>query len=193
MILRHLLPEMRWMPLWIAPLMLLFFQQAAHADVWGYVDDKGLAHFAAERVDARYELFFKADGSFDTSQDLRGPIDTPRPVALPAAPAKLIAFFEVSTNFKAVKHLMREASAAQNIDFELLQALIATESGFDAAAVSPKGAIGLMQVIPATAQRYGVAADKSMTAEKKLVDPRTNIRAGTRYLRDLLNLFGGRL
>ena len=116
MSLRHLFPEKRWMPLWIAPLMLLFFQQAAHADVWGYVDDKGLAHFAAERVDARYELFFKGDGSFDTSQDLRGPIDTPRPVALPAAPAKLIAFFEVSTNFKAVKHLMREASAAQNID-----------------------------------------------------------------------------
>jgi soluble lytic murein transglycosylase-like protein len=40
--------------------------------------------------------------------------------------------------------------------YELLQALIAAESGFNATAVSPKGAIGLMQIMPATARRYGV-------------------------------------
>ena len=178
---------------WLLAAVLLFLQQPALADVWGYIDAKGVAHFAAERTDERYELFFKGGEGFDTARGIRGSIDTPRPVALPAAPAKLIAFFEVSPNFKAVKHLMREASNAQNIDFELLQALIATESGFDTSAVSPKGAVGLMQIIPPTAQRYGVAADKNHTIEKKLTDPRINIKAGTRYLRDLINLFEGKL
>ncbi|MEA3393069.1 MAG: lytic transglycosylase, partial [Pseudomonadota bacterium] len=37
--------------------VLLFSQQLAHADIWGYIDDKGVAHFAAERLDTRYELF----------------------------------------------------------------------------------------------------------------------------------------
>ena len=181
------------LPAWIGALLLLFLQQSAWADVWGFIDTKGVAHFATERVDERYELFFKGGEGFDTARGVKGPIDTPRPVALPAAPTKLIAFFEVSPSFKAVKHLMREASAAQNIDFELLQALIATESGFDAAAVSPKGAVGLMQIIPPTAQRYGVAADKNSSIEKKLTDPRVNIKAGTRYLRDLMNMFEGKL
>jgi hypothetical protein len=178
---------------WAGALLLLFLHQSALADVWGFIDDKGVAHFAAERTDDRYELFFRGGEGFDTSRGIRGPIDTPRPVALPAAPAKLIAFFEVSPRFKSVKHLMKEAATAQNIDFELLQALIATESGFDPVIVSPKGAVGLMQIIPATAQRYGVATDKTGPVEKKLTDPRTNIRAGTRYLRDLINLFEGKL
>ena len=39
---------------------------AAHAEIWGYVDAQGMAHFAAERLDARYELFFRGGESFDT-------------------------------------------------------------------------------------------------------------------------------
>ncbi|RYY53439.1 MAG: lytic transglycosylase domain-containing protein, partial [Comamonadaceae bacterium] len=96
-------------------------------------------------------------------------------------------------SFKQVKHHLREAAAEHGVEFELLQALIATESGFDPQAVSPKGAVGLMQVMPATAQRYGVAADARQPLEKKLTDPRTNIRAGTRYLRDLIRMFPGQL
>jgi soluble lytic murein transglycosylase-like protein len=92
-----------------------------------------------------------------------------------------------------VQHHLREASNAQGIDYELLQALIATESGFDADAVSPKGAVGLMQIMPATALRYGVTADKKTPVEKKLTDPKTNIKTGTRYLRYLLDLYPGRL
>jgi soluble lytic murein transglycosylase-like protein len=89
--------------------------------------------------------------------------------------------------------LLREASVAHNIDYALLQALIATESGFNTHAVSPKGAVGLMQLMPPTAQRYGVRAEKNATIEKKLTDPKTNIRAGARYLRDLIDLFPGQL
>ncbi|MEO7391161.1 MAG: lytic transglycosylase domain-containing protein [Ramlibacter sp.] len=170
-------------------LLALALAPAAHAEVWGFVDEKGVAHFAAEKMDERYELFFRGGESFDTASG----VGTPRAVSVPTAASKLIAFFEVSPSYKQVKHHMREASRAQGIDYELLQALIATESGFDARAVSPKGAVGLMQVMPATAERYGVSSDPKTAVDKKLADPRTNIRAGTRYLRYLLDLFPGRL
>ncbi len=187
------------MSLWLG------FFGLAHADVWGYVDSKGVAHFAAEKVDDRYELYFKGGQTFDTrdglpqslgalaAQEVREAQDMPRNVVVPKNASKLIAFFDVSPSYKAVKHHLREASRAHNIDMELLQALIATESGFDTQVVSPKGAVGLMQLMPPTAQRYGVQGDEKNPIEKKLTDPRTNIRAGSRYLRDLMNLFPGKL
>ena len=176
----------------------LMFAHSAFADVWGYIDAKGVAHFATEKMDERYELFFKGGTGgmgFDTRDGVaaKPEAEPPRQVAVPAGQTKLLAFFDVSPNFKAVKHHMREASQAHNIDFELLQALIATESGFDTNAVSPKGAVGLMQLMPPTAQRYGVSGDAKTPIEKKLTDPKTNIRAGSRYLRDLINLFPGKL
>ncbi len=166
-----------------------------YADVWGFVDQKGVAHFASERVDERYELFFRDAETFDTTLDAPPPEPPRMPmgVPVPMAPSKLMAFFEISPTFKLVRQHMREASSDLNIDFELLQALIAAESGFDAAAVSPKGAIGLMQIMPATARRYGVEGDRKMALEKKLTDPRINIKTGTRYLRDLINMFPGQL
>jgi soluble lytic murein transglycosylase-like protein len=182
---------------WLAcALLSLGLLSAARAEVWGYVDANGVAHFAAARVDQRYELFFRGDESFDTSTGLgkaREKPSTARAVAVPTTAPKLIAFFEISPSFRQVKHHLREAAEAQAIDYELLQALIATESGFDAAAVSPKGAVGLMQVMPATALRYGVTGDAKVPVGRKLIDPRTNIRTGTRYLRYLIDLFPGRL
>lgn len=164
-------------------------------EVWAYVDARGVAHFAHERVDERYELFYRGGDTFDTRQSKPTPelIETPRPVAVPREPPKLIAYFEVAPRFKQIKHHLRDAAQAHNIDYELLQALIATESGFDTDAVSPKGAVGLMQIMPATAERYGISSDARVPVEKKLTDPKTNIRTGTRYLRDLFNMFPGRL
>lgn len=197
---------------------------AAHADVWGFVDEKGVTHFAAEQLDARYELYFKSGQNFDTKEGWVAVPPSPVAIALdapatassvgmPAArpdapvsgqaggkaaapariPHRLQTFFDVSPNFKAVKHHMRDASAAHRIDFELLQALIATESGFDTMAVSPKGAVGLMQLMPPTAQRYGVRGDAKTPIEKRLTDPKTNIGAGSRYLSDLIAMFPGKL
>ena len=166
---------------------------AAQADVWGFVDDEGVAHFASERFDPRYELFFRGDERFDAANPITAPVDLPRAVAVPTAPPKLLAFFDVSPSYKAVKHLLREAASTHGIEYELLQALIVTESGFDARAVSPRGAVGLMQVMPATGQRYGLKADAKSTVEQQLADPRTNIRAGSRYLRDLLRKYPDRL
>jgi hypothetical protein len=172
-------------------LLLLFLTSPAQADVWGFLDERGIPRFAAEKVDERYELFFRGNGMplLDSPDDLA----TPRPVPVPTAPPKLTVFFEVSPRYKQVKHHLREASNAYNIDIELLQAVIAAESGFDPLAVSPKGATGLMQLMPATAQRFGVQADALTPLDKKLTDPKTNVQAGTRYLRYLLNMFHGKL
>ncbi len=183
-----------------AGMALAMLALPAHADVWGFVDEQGVAHFASFKNDDRYELYFKGKTGFDTQEGLppapgsvgnaNGQI--PRQAAVPKLSPKLVAFFDVSPSFKAVKHHLREASNLHKIDFELLQALIATESGFDTQAVSPKGAVGLMQLMPPTAQRYGVQADAKTTIEKKLTDPKINIRAGSRYLRDLLAMFPGK-
>ncbi len=180
-----------------AALLLGWFAMPARADVWGYIDAKDVAHFASSRLDERYELFFRGGESFAVGrgeQTLATPSAALEPSARGlSAPPKLLAFFDVSPNYKAVKHLLKDASAAHGVDYELLQALIATESGFDTHAVSPKGAVGLMQLIPPTAQRYGVKPGKEASIEKKLTDPKTNIQAGTRYLRDLINMFPGQL
>ncbi len=170
--------------------LALALASPARAEVWGYVDDKGIAHFATEKVDERYELFFRGGESFDTA---RG-VGTPRAVAVPSAAAsKLIAYFEISPSYKRVAHHLRAASRANDVDYELLKALIATESGFDATAVSPKGAVGLMQIMPATAQRWGVTSDRKSPVEKKLADPGVNIKTGTKYLRYLLDMFPGKI
>ena len=177
-----------------------FYAAPAKADVWGYMDAKGVAHFSAEKLDERYELFFRGAESFSAGAGtgLAGMSGRPAGKATygtgtASAPPKLLAYFDVSPNYKAVKHLLKDASALHGIDYELLQALIATESGFDARAVSPKGAVGLMQLMPPTAARYGVKTDKASPVAQKLTDPKTNIRAGSSYLRDLINLFPGQL
>ena len=188
----------------LVALLLGLFAFPAVADVWGYIDTKGVAHFSTEKLDERYELFFKGGESFSTDKAdgssnlpaVKAPVKA-NPYALPAgsahAPTKLLAYFDVSPNYKAVKHLLKDAAQTHGIDYELLQALIATESGFDTFAVSPKGAVGLMQLMPPTAERYGVKADKKTPIEKKLTDPKTNIKAGSTYLRDLIKMFPGQL
>jgi soluble lytic murein transglycosylase-like protein len=76
--------------------------------------------------------------------------------------------------------LVEEVARETQLDPGLLHAVIATESAYNPAARSPKGAQGLMQLMPATARRYGVA---------NAYDPRHNILGGARYLSDLLVLF----
>ena len=201
----RLLPLLLSGPVLLRPLVLPLAVAAlaagwsvpAAADVWAYVDARGESHFATEQLDERYELFFRSAESFDTRRDP----PPSEPVAVPAAsalatplpPTRLLALFDASPSFTSVRQILRDASSAHDIDYELLQALIATESGFNASAVSPKGAIGLMQLMPDTARRYGVDTDRHGALERKLTDPKVNIRAGTRYLRDLINMFPGQI
>jgi soluble lytic murein transglycosylase-like protein len=78
--------------------------------------------------------------------------------------------------------IVERASRANGVEGALVHALIFAESSYDPAAVSPAGASGLMQLMPETARRYGVA---------DLFDPEQNVRAGVRHLKDLLEQFDG--
>lgn len=79
---------------------------------------------------------------------------------------------------------IERAARAAGVDASLLHAVIRAESAYNPKAVSPKGAAGLMQLMPATARRYGVA-DR--------FDPDQNVLGGALYLRDLLARFDGQL
>ncbi|MGE8614712.1 MAG: lytic transglycosylase domain-containing protein [Achromobacter veterisilvae] len=85
--------------------------------------------------------------------------------------------------------LIARAAQDSGVDQALLTAVIAIESGFRSDARSPKGALGLMQLMPATAAPL-LAVDDVETA---LVDPATNVKAGSRHLRRLLDQYPGRL
>jgi len=79
---------------------------------------------------------------------------------------------------------IEQAAVEAGIDAALVHAVITAESGYNPAAVSRAGAQGLMQLMPDTAKRYAV---------KDAFDPEQNIRGGTRYLRDLLDMFDNNL
>ena len=76
--------------------------------------------------------------------------------------------------------IVRSHAARNNVDIQLVKAIIATESCFDPTAISKAGARGLMQLMPATAQRYEV---------NDRFDPHQNVRAGITHFRDLLDEF----
>lgn len=80
--------------------------------------------------------------------------------------------------------IVHEVAERHRVDPALVKAVISTESGWNPAAISRKGAMGLMQLIPGTAQRYGAGNP---------FDPAQNIEAGTTYLRSLLDRYNGDL
>lgn len=81
-------------------------------------------------------------------------------------------------------HHINAASNETKVDPALIRAVISVESGYNPFARSHAGAVGLMQLMPGTAQRYGVTNS---------LDPAQNIRGGARYLRDLQAMFGNDL
>ncbi|AOE87555.1 lytic transglycosylase domain-containing protein [Pseudomonas sp. TCU-HL1] len=84
---------------------------------------------------------------------------------------------------KAPRYSLIVAQAAFDYDLpaELLHAVIKTESNYDHTAVSPKGAAGLMQLMPDTARDLGL---------QDVFDPTANVRAGARYLKRMMKMFG---
>ncbi|MCW8962965.1 MAG: lytic transglycosylase domain-containing protein [Gammaproteobacteria bacterium] len=83
-------------------------------------------------------------------------------------------------NKKRFKPLIGKAARRYRVNEALLNAVVTAESAYDPKAVSKAGAVGLMQLMPGTAKRYG-------TTDR--YDPQANVFAGTRYLRDLLKQF----
>lgn len=100
--------------------------------------------------------------------------------------AKPKNYYSFLTTYKPRKQkfssLISQAALEHQIDERLVHAVIQSESAYNANAVSSAGAVGLMQLMEATAARYGVY---------NRTDPEQNIKAGTSYLRDLLDMFNG--
>lgn len=101
----------------------------------------------------------------------------PAPTAIPAANCDPLPS-------DVVMPLIKDAAARENVKEELVRAVIERESAFRPCAVSPKGAQGLMQLMPATAAELGV---------KDAFDPKQNVDAGTRYLKQLLDKYQGKV
>lgn len=83
-----------------------------------------------------------------------------------------------------VEALVREAAERHNVDPALVRAVIETESNWNPSAVSRKGAAGLMQLVPTTAQRFGA---------NDVFNPKQNVDAGVHYLKILLERYNGNL
>lgn len=157
---------------------------AAHADLWVFRDESGKAHFAPAQLDARYELFYKGSTNLDVP-----PPPSPIPPDFEGAAEIIRNRVTGHPNVARFTPLIEQQAKARGLDPALVKAVVAVESAFDPAARSPKGAVGLMQIVPATAQRYGLLSDAKRTLEQKLMDPATNVRIGTRYLADLMMRF----
>jgi soluble lytic murein transglycosylase-like protein len=87
-------------------------------------------------------------------------------------------------NREKIEDMIREVSARYRVDPALVRAVIETESHWNSTAVSRKGAAGLMQIAPGTAQQLGV---------NNAFDPKQNLDGGVRYLRTLLERYNGDL
>ena len=113
-------------------------------------------------------------------------ISSPSGAAVGPASPVLLSPGASSNNWKEdrLDRIVRQAAERHNVDPALVKAVITTESGWNPQAVSRKGAVGLMQLIPETAQRFGV--DNSF-------DPAQNVEGGTSYLRSLLDRYNGDL
>ncbi len=90
----------------------------------------------------------------------------------------------LSIDRDGAEKLVREAADRHRVDPALVRAVIETESGWNPGAISRKGAVGLMQLIPTTAQRFGV---------NDRFSPQQNVDAGVRYLKVLLQRYDGNL
>ncbi len=135
-------------------------------------------HVTSYQLDGdRYHLQMKGGSVEVTAQDVVAiePEDVFTSAPAPPQPPAADPLF---------RNLIAEAAARHGVDAELITSVIAAESNFDPKAVSRKNARGLMQLLPETAARFGV---------KDVFDPKENIEAGTRYLRELLQMYNNDL
>ena len=134
---------------------------ATPGDVFVSYSADGVPSYASQRLDTSYHLFLRGN----TVPEVRSKV-SPRAVGEKQQQGKL-----------RLTPLIEYYARIYDVTPALVSALVGVESGFNARAVSPKGAAGAMQLMPATAARYGVT-DPS--------DPAQNIDAGVRHLKDLL-------
>jgi len=135
----------------------------AHADIYRFEDSEGTLHFTDAPTDKRFKVYMR---DIKKDRQLRTAFKLPGYARNPAEFEPLIASY----------------SREYGVDSSLIKAVIHAESGYNPHAVSAKGAQGLMQLMPKTAQGLKVA---------DTMNPSDNIRGGVRYLRFLLDTFKG--
>ena len=136
------------------------------ADIYRYVDEQGTVHFTNVPNDSRFKLYMTTRKDPDAVTNV--------------LTSRVVHTYPTEARRKYHAHIVAAARIYQ-LEPALLHAVISAESGYDPLARSPRGARGLMQLMPATARRYGVDDP---------LDPEQNIYGGAAYLRDLLTLFG---
>src|ERR1700730_12668298 len=134
---------------------------AAHSRIYTYVDADGVKHYTDVPDNNRYRLLVLSPQDLTQSGDHYSSM-------LLARAAQYDAIIE-------------KAALSAAVEPNLLRAVIVVESGFNSRAVSKRGAVGLMQLMPATGARFGVS---------NLYDPKENVHAGARYLKFLMDRFG---
>ena len=137
---------------------------SSKADIYKYVDKDGVIHLTNVPTDHKFKLWLR---------EARNE---------PMTPSRRSS--RGSKNYAGYDHLIVKAADKHNVDYALIKAVIKAESDFDPGAVSRKGAMGLMQLMPGTASDYRV--DNSF-------DPWSNIEGGVRHLRYLLDQYRGNL
>jgi len=151
----------------------LFFSAPCRGEIYKYVDADGVIHFTnlpvktdAQKVAPVRQLIVAKPGSLRVS------------------PTRFIPSVDAASMQTRYEPHIRLTCLRHGLDSNLIKAVIRAESGFNADAVSPKGAMGLMQLMPETSRDLGVLNP---------FDPLENIEGGTRYLRQMLNRFNNDL
>ncbi|WP_227657612.1 lytic transglycosylase domain-containing protein [Candidatus Magnetaquicoccus inordinatus] len=165
--------------------------------IYSFVDAEGVLHLTDRPNDPRYRPIAAtnrhvANKKFINQNGLLYyfPADTPGHLSAgnlsTTASAKHTASYLSSAKEDAHPYgdLVRDAARQHGLQSALLHSIIRAESNFDPYAVSAKGAVGLMQLMPETARQYGVHDS---------TDPETNIHGGARFLADLLRQFNNNL
>src|SRR4030042_1427328 len=143
---------------------VLFIFNAAYADIYKYVDENGIICYTDAPFGKKANRVIKEKADTTPVQQQTARTDS-----------------KGNTDYHGIVY---EKAAVYNIDPSLIKAVIKTESNWNSRAVSRKGAIGLMQLMPATASDMNV---------RNPFNPEENIEGGTRYLKYLLERFNGDL
>jgi len=162
-----LLPALLAAPSARAEYIVLRSGERLHVTAYQLLGDKYRLQLQGGWVDVQTADVLKIE-----PEEVFTPVAPDPPAAPPAAPAP------------PYRELVSAAASRYGVDAELISSVMEVESHFDAKAISPKNARGLMQLLPETAARLGV---------KNIFDPQENIEAGTRYLKELLQLYNNNL
>ncbi len=172
--------------------LLLLISVPVYADFYKYIGPHGEVLLTDQPQEAPYKLVWKKDSHFITKENtgLKVIASTPATPAISTAVSKSskyqpqVDFSSMHTNRARFSSMIDEVALQARLYPELLHAVVRAESAYDPNAVSHAGAVGLMQLMPNTAKRFGVEDRR---------DPRANLEGGARYLRKLLTKYNNNI